>query len=103
MIPGGMSDLVIPDYDPPLWKGPDLSIWSSVQGLDPVAYDAEYGEEILDDAWVDVALSAFGNRVRILVDGEGGKGALSLDAAGVAELHRRIVVARSRLDGTSHA
>lgn len=101
MIPGGMSDLVIPDYDPPLRKGQSVSIWSSVQGFDPVAYDAGYGEEALDDAWVDVALSAFGNRVRILVEDENGTAAISLDAAGIAELHRRIVVARTSLEGSS--
>lgn len=74
-----------------------MSIWASICGEDPVIYDSGYGEDIVDDGFLDVAVSCLGGRVRIIATSEGEHG-LSLDKAGLAELHRRIVIARTRLE-----
>jgi hypothetical protein len=99
MIPGGMSDLVIPDYDRPLGDAL-MSIWASVQGDDPKFYAEGYGRDDVIEGFLDVAISCVADRVRIICS-TWEKGEIVLDAKGLAELHRRIVVARSRLEGTA--
>lgn len=76
-----------------------MSVWSSICGDDPRAYDDPYGGDELDDqGWIDVATSCVSDRVRILVEERGGRAQIILDPEGLAELHRRIVVARDLLN-----
>lgn len=74
-----------------------MSIWASITGDDPVIYDGGYGDEIEPRGWLDVATSALDGRVRIIIQDRDGEARISLDAAGLAELHRRIVIARGSI------
>ena len=71
-----------------------MSIWASVTGDDPVIYDGDEGDDIEPLGWLDVATTFTGDRVRIIIRDHAGEARISLDAAGLAELHRRIVIAR---------
>lgn len=74
-----------------------MSIWSSITGDDPIIYDSGYGEDIEPTGFLDVAVSCIGGRVRIIARSDDDD-AISLDADGLKELHRRIVQARSELE-----
>lgn len=74
-----------------------MSIWASIHGEDPVIYDSGYGEDIEPTGFLDVAVSCLGDRVRIIARCDNDD-AISLDADGLKELHRRIVQARSELE-----
>jgi hypothetical protein len=76
-----------------------VSIWSSVNGNDPTIYDGGHGEEEEPNGWLDVAVSCIGGRVRVMIQDRDGEARISLDPSGLAELHRRIVIARQRLEG----
>ena len=74
-----------------------MSIWRSIEGENPVTYDTSSGNDIDPQGWVDVAISTFGNRVRLIIEDSGGEGRVSLDLAGLDELTRRINEAREIL------
>jgi hypothetical protein len=74
-----------------------MRVWHSVQGDDPVFYEGGYGAEVVADGWLDVALCVSGDRVRLILEGDGGQACVCLDEAGLVELHRRIAVARDLL------
>lgn len=70
-----------------------MSIWASIPGDDPVIFDVD-GEPD-DSGWMDVAESVLGDGLtRIIVRGVDGEGVIVLDAAGLMELHRRIMMVR---------
>jgi hypothetical protein len=74
-----------------------MSVWVSIDGNDPVAYESGYGDKDLRADWFDVAVSCVSNdRFRILVEDGNQSSSIVLDMAGLTELHRRIVVARDR-------
>ena len=75
-----------------------MSIWSSIPGEDPVFYESVYGEEEDPNGWLDVATCSWVSLARIIVRSSEGEGAIVLDPAGLAELHRRIVRARIEID-----
>ena len=75
-----------------------MSIWASICGNDTAVYDGGYGDETLPEGWWDIAVSCLGKRVRIIVQDDEGQARISLDPEGLAELHRRIVVARNELE-----
>lgn len=74
-----------------------MSIWSSIPGTDPAIYDGGYGDELEPDGWIDVAVSTMGQRARIILQDADHEVRISLDPAGLAELHRRIVIARGKI------
>ncbi len=75
-----------------------MSIWSSIQGEDPPVYEGGEGSHIDPDGWFDVAVSCLGGGyVRILVANRESQADIALDAAGLMELHRRIVIARGQV------
>ncbi len=74
-----------------------MSVWSSITGEDPTIYDGKYGDEREPDGWIDVAVSTIGKRARIILQDSDGETRISLDPAGLAELHRRIVIARGQI------
>lgn len=84
-------------------RGTTVSVWASVCGQDPTVYDGGYGDEILPDGWIDVAVSCIDSRVRIIVQDDEGSSCISLDPAGLAELHRRIVIARGQVTPTGRS
>lgn len=74
-----------------------MSVWVSVDGVDPVTYD----DENVREDWFDVASSCVSDdRFRIIVSEEAGSASryssIELDSAGLAELQRRIIVATNR-------
>lgn len=74
-----------------------MSIWVSIDGDDPPIYEDGYGEDKLTEGWFDVAVSwVSDDRFRIIVANEYQSADIRLDMRGLAELHRRIVVARDR-------
>lgn len=74
-----------------------MSIWVSIQGTDPVTYETGDGDDFVVEGWFDVAVSSFtDDRFRIIVQDEFNSADIVLDSHGLAELHRRIVVARDR-------
>lgn len=76
-----------------------MSIWASICGEEPAYYDGGYGDPDRDpEGWMDVAVSCLGDRYRIIVKSQEGEGQIVLDDAGLAELHRRIVIARGNND-----
>ena len=75
-----------------------MSIWRSVCGEDPVIYDGGYGTEVLADGFMDVAVSCWSERVRIIAEADGDRGCLSLDPDGVRELRRRLDEALAAMD-----
>lgn len=75
-----------------------MSIWGSISGNDTTVYDGGYGDETLPEGWWDIAVSCLDKRVRIIVQDDEGSSRISLDPEGLAELHRRIVVARNMLE-----
>lgn len=75
-----------------------MSVWASICGDDPAFYDGGYGDPDLDpEGWMDVAVSCLADRVRIIVRDRYGTGEIVLDPYGLAELHRRITIARDQL------
>ena len=75
-----------------------MSIWRSIDGENPVTYDTNNGNKIDPQGWLDVAVSMFGDRVRVIIEDSGGDGRVSLDAEGLNELHRRIIEAKVHMD-----
>lgn len=75
-----------------------MSIWGSISGNDTTVYDGGYGDETLPEGWWDIAVSCLDKRVRIIVQDDEVSARISLDPEGLAELHRRIVVARNMLE-----
>ena len=75
-----------------------MSIWRSVRGEEPVVYDGGEGTEVLADAWIDVAVSCWSERVRIIAEADDCRGCLSLDPDGVRELRRRLDEALAAMD-----
>lgn len=75
-----------------------MSIWASVCGQEPNFYDDGYGDEPDPRGWMDVAVSVFGDRVRVIVEGRDGSGEIVLDRDGLVELHRRVVAARDLIE-----
>lgn len=74
-----------------------MSIWISVEGKNPSMYEDGYGEDAVVEGWFDVAVSCVSDdRFRIIIQDEYQSADIVLDAHGLAELHRRIVVARDR-------
>lgn len=77
-----------------------MSIWRSIPPTtDPIVFDAEDGADLMASGWFDVAVSMYGDRVRIILTDNATTTAISLDAAGIAELHRRVVIARASIEG----
>ena len=74
-----------------------MSVWGSICGDDPTVYDGGYGDEVLPDGWIDIAVSCLDARARIIIQDDEGSARISLDPAGLAELHRRIVIARGKM------
>jgi hypothetical protein len=74
-----------------------MSVWASIPGDEPTIYDPVEGDRVDPDGWIDVAVSP--DRARIIIEDSGGAGEISLDRYGLAELHRRITIARDRLRG----
>lgn len=76
-----------------------MSVWASIPGEDPPNYeDGHGGDETVEHAFIDVAVSVVADRVRIVCEPDS---TAILDPAGLAELHRRIVAARHQLEGRS--
>lgn len=75
-----------------------MSVWVSIHGDDPRAYEDSDGPELDDRGWIDVATSCVSDRVRIFIEEREGLAQIILDPEGLAELHRRIVVARDLLN-----
>lgn len=75
-----------------------MSVWVSICGDDPRAYEDSDGPELDDRGWIDVATSCVSDRVRIFIEEREGLAQIILDPEGLAELHRRIVVARDLLN-----
>lgn len=79
-----------------------MSIWASICGDEPAFYDDGYGDPDLDpDGWMDVAVSCVSDRVRIIIRDREGGGQIVLDPYGLAELHRRITIARDKFRTTT--
>lgn len=74
-----------------------MSIWRSIEGENPVTYDTGNGEIVDNNGWIDVAVSMFGNRVRLIIEDSGGDGRVSVDLTGLDELLRRMNEARAIL------
>ena len=73
-----------------------MSIWASIPGEEPPNYeDGLGGDETVRHAFIDVAVSTVADRVRIVCEPDS---TAILDPDGLAELHRRIVQARTQLD-----
>lgn len=75
-----------------------MSIWSSVTGTDPDIYDGDDGTDLEPHGWLDIAVSAYHDRIRIIIRDHATEARISLDPAGLAELHRRIVMARGQIN-----
>jgi hypothetical protein len=73
-----------------------VSIWRSVPGPDPVIYDADFGDTIVPDGWIDVAIGW--QTIRLIVRGEHGETRMSLSADGARELERRLRHAREGVE-----
>ena len=72
-----------------------MSVWASVSGDEPAIFDVDCEPD--PSGWFDVAENVLGNGMtRIIVEGVDGKGVIVLDRAGLVELHRRIMMVRSR-------
>lgn len=76
-----------------------MSVWASIPGDDPAFYDDIHDDTLDPDGWMDVAVSVIGDMSRIIVRDAQGEGMIILDRYGLAELHRRITIARDRLRG----
>lgn len=74
-----------------------MSVWVSIHGEDPTFYEDGYGDEDEIEGFLDVAVSAVADRVRIICESMN-EGTVVLDPDGLAELHRRIVQARTKMD-----
>jgi hypothetical protein len=74
-----------------------VSIWASVTGDDPEIYDGDDGTDLEPGGWIDIAVSAYRDRIRIIIRDYATEARISLDPAGLAELHRRIVIARGQI------
>ena len=73
-----------------------MSVWASIPGDDPPNYEDGYGgTETVEHALIDVAVSCVADRIRIVCEPDS---TAILDPDGLAELHRRIVIARDQLD-----
>ena len=73
-----------------------MSIWASIPGEDPPNYEDGYGgDETVEHALLDVAVSVVADRIRIVCEPDS---TAILDPAGLAELHRRIVLARDKIE-----
>ena len=80
-----------------------MTLWSNIAGTTPPVFDSDTGLEPLPDGEFYVAVSMRPRRIRITVRDESGEdgnsvASISLGPTGIAELHRRIVVARAMLD-----
>lgn len=71
-----------------------MSIWSSIEGDDPVILESTYAEYVDPQIWLDVAVSAAGDSTRIIIRSSHGESSIALNPDGLAELHRRVVKAR---------
>ena len=76
-----------------------MSIWASISGNDITTLDPDYEQDPEPEGWIDVAVSIFGTHARVIVGDRHGESCIALDPSGLAELHRRIVIARQRLEG----
>lgn len=65
-----------------------MSIWASIKGENPPVYDGGYAQDIIEQAWFDVA-TGWGN-IRILIRDEEGSARIGLDLEGARELRRRL-------------
>lgn len=74
-----------------------MSIWASIPGEDPVIFDAEYGDNVIPEGWFDVAVSAYGKKVRLVFFDDGFHTQLSLDVTGMQELMRRLRLAYNQI------
>lgn len=74
-----------------------MSIWASIPGSTPEIYDGDDGTDLEPHGWIDVAVSAYRDRIRIIIRDYTTEARISLDPAGLAELHRRIVIARGQI------
>ena len=73
-----------------------MSVWASIPGEDPPNYEDGYGgDETVEHALLDVAVSVVADRIRIVCEPDS---TAILDPAGLAELHRRIVLARDKME-----
>jgi hypothetical protein len=71
-----------------------VSIWASIPGDDPLIYEGGRADYIEPNGWMDVASSAAGDSARIIIRDSRSEARIALDADGLAELHRRVVLAR---------
>lgn len=74
-----------------------MSVWASIPGEDPILYMDGYGDDDQIEGFMDVAVSVVADRVRIICE-SANEATVVLDPAGLAELHRRIVAARTQMD-----
>ena len=76
-----------------------MSIWASVNGPDITTLDPNREQDQEPGGWIDVAVSVIGTHARLIVADRYGESWIALDPSGLAELHRRIVIARQHLEG----
>lgn len=60
-------------------------------------YESMEGQKVDPQGWIDVAVSMFGDRVRIIMEDSGGDARLALNIEGLEELERRIAEAKEQM------